>query len=694
MRSKARLFISSFLILLLCFQMIPGLFGVLAEPAAPADESLDAAADAGLIELPEAYPAYGREPMRGAEALDQTLDDALNVPGGSIHFTTGGNGPFVPVDFGDRLTAGAYGPCYATLTFTISMAQDSALFFEFNQYYYWIGDAAELLVNGQPSGWIDEKIRADGWTRAAYVAESTGEYSFELNVRLGENGFFHLDNFEYAASPADPALGEALNVPGGSLEFITFGHTDFTVEQQDGRTAVMSNSFYENFSCSVLRSLPVYLEAGQTLTFDYKAHGATTAHKFGFYANDKALFMASTYDNDEQWHSYTFTAPASKKYSFEWVFLRCVFSESAQMPCVFIDEIGIDRPGAIQTVTIDEALNVPGGELHFESSGTRPFYTEQLFGKAYAMCGAQYYSSGSGSLGITLQLDRNESFSFDYRTIGSHDNGYGMDFYVNDQRYVQTNGGAQPDGWVHFTFLAEEAGEYRFRWESVCGNASQHHFLFQAYLDNVTIEAPFDEELSAALNVSSGDIRFYTFGPDTYYPITLDGRYCAASDTENKRFFQGQIKTEYIYLNAGQSISFDYYLDFEDEETRAGFAFIEGIWDRLSTFPNRGNIGEWLSFSHVVEESGVYQFSWRFHGNDLRKMGRVLIDNVRIRAGGSGDVDHSGSVTVADAILALRAAMGLSELPDWEFIYADMNADGSITLSDAIAILRVAMSLE
>lgn len=66
MKSKARLFISSFLILLLCFQMIPGLFGVLAEPAAPADESLDAAADAGLIELPEAYPAYGREPMRGA----------------------------------------------------------------------------------------------------------------------------------------------------------------------------------------------------------------------------------------------------------------------------------------------------------------------------------------------------------------------------------------------------------------------------------------------------------------------------------------------------------------------------------------------------------------------------------------------------------------------------------------------------
>lgn len=57
-----------------------------------------------------------------------------------------------------------------------------------------------------------------------------------------------------------------------------------------------------------------------------------------------------------------------------------------------------------------------------------------------------------------------------------------------------------------------------------------------------------------------------------------------------------------------------------------------------------------------------------------------------------GDSDGSGSVTIADAILALRYSMGVIEsLPCFE--NADMDGNGSVNISDAVAILRLAMGL-
>ncbi|MBQ9557717.1 MAG: tyrosine-protein phosphatase [Clostridia bacterium] len=59
----------------------------------------------------------------------------------------------------------------------------------------------------------------------------------------------------------------------------------------------------------------------------------------------------------------------------------------------------------------------------------------------------------------------------------------------------------------------------------------------------------------------------------------------------------------------------------------------------------------------------------------------------------SGDVDGDGEVTVADALAALRASVGLSELEGAAFITADADADGEITVSDALRILRIAAKL-
>ncbi|MBQ7061174.1 MAG: S8 family serine peptidase [Clostridia bacterium] len=58
-----------------------------------------------------------------------------------------------------------------------------------------------------------------------------------------------------------------------------------------------------------------------------------------------------------------------------------------------------------------------------------------------------------------------------------------------------------------------------------------------------------------------------------------------------------------------------------------------------------------------------------------------------------GDCDLNGVVTVTDAVLALRHAMGLTVLEGSAFLAGDMDANGAISISDAVIILRIAMGL-
>ena len=61
-----------------------------------------------------------------------------------------------------------------------------------------------------------------------------------------------------------------------------------------------------------------------------------------------------------------------------------------------------------------------------------------------------------------------------------------------------------------------------------------------------------------------------------------------------------------------------------------------------------------------------------------------------------GDVDQDGSITAADARLALRRAVNLEDYVPGsvEFRAADVDFDNKITATDARSILRAAVNLE
>ena len=118
----------------------------------------------------------------------------------------------------------------------------------------------------------------------------------------------------------------------------------------------------------------------------------------------------------------------------------------------------------------------------------------------------------------------------------------------------------------------------------------------------------------------------------------------------------------------------------------------------ISTF-GRGNIGCWYQNANDQLTSNLIAYpdapflGWYENGE------RVSTELEYARAEGGdlvacfgGDADGDGEITATDAILALRAAMHLSQSTEGDEML-DINGSGRIDMADAILILRFAMHL-
>ena len=59
-----------------------------------------------------------------------------------------------------------------------------------------------------------------------------------------------------------------------------------------------------------------------------------------------------------------------------------------------------------------------------------------------------------------------------------------------------------------------------------------------------------------------------------------------------------------------------------------------------------------------------------------------------------GDMSYSGTIELADVIIALRMSLGFDEATDQDKIVGDMNDDGEVTLTDVILILRKSLGFD
>ena len=101
--------------------------------------------------------------------------------------------------------------------------------------------------------------------------------------------------------------------------------------------------------------------------------------------------------------------------------------------------------------------------------------------------------------------------------------------------------------------------------------------------------------------------------------------------------------------------------------------------------------------SSTLEENELNFLLEKFSKDNSVNRGEdcVKIDNVAFSGDAGmadGDVDGDGIVSVSDALLAMRGAMGTITLTASQLAHADLDGDGTVTASDALAIMRMAMN--
>ncbi len=211
---------------------------------------------------------------------------------------------------------------------------------------------------------------------------------------------------------------------------------------------------------------------------------------------------------------------------------------------------------------------------------------------------------------------------------------------------------------------------------------------------SVTVKAT--PTIDEALNVPGGTLHFdnnvgsYSFSVDL---SSDEGRVSAVSTNQGVSSSSSTI-TLTAQLNAGDELSFDWRVS---SETR---------YDVFKFLVNGTKVEEisgdtsWATYTYTAAAAGEYTFSWTYSkdGSVDRNDDCAWLDNVTLPGSGTpeyqlGDVDMDGRVSVTDAVMIMRHAMGLITLTEQQLALADVNADGSVGIVDATLALRIAMGI-
>ncbi|MBO4879815.1 MAG: dockerin type I repeat-containing protein [Clostridia bacterium] len=96
---------------------------------------------------------------------------------------------------------------------------------------------------------------------------------------------------------------------------------------------------------------------------------------------------------------------------------------------------------------------------------------------------------------------------------------------------------------------------------------------------------------------------------------------------------------------------------------------------------------------HAYSQNGLFVGWFDENGFVSSETVLELSEGCNYRAVFAGDANDNNMIDVTDAIIVLRAAMGLVELTPERIIASDVSGDGELTVVDAVTILRAAMGI-
>lgn len=515
-------------------------------------------------------------------------------------------------------------------------------------------------------------------------------------------------------------LNEALNVPGGTLSFQTSSDYPWAVE---GDFAISTNSGMANTTSSVWTN--VTTSSGDMLGFEFWALGEGE----GEYVFDGLQLIidgsvVAQWWQTNSWQRYSMELPAGsheirftykKDYSIDGIYdfamLDNVYVGQTILPSsISVSPVSVAagrRAYVNYTVLPDDAMDksctFATANPNIATVDENGVVTGVSLGSTTVTVtsAANPSVSGTASVTVTEAAGGVELEGFVLMDFDSDNLTYNwVRFYDTDPSFVETTarmptdtyGAAYYNGNVYgylygandTRFFVMDAQTHQLSYPGgSSGNAMVRGMAYN--YANDTMYAIVNDAL-ATVNLETGALSViadFTGSADDLMTIAIDGEGNAYGLTLNS------IKTSLVRINLNNAVC------TELGELALGLNFAQSMtWDHGT------NTLYWARELDVTD-SGLYKIN--IDTLAVTPCGSIGRQGMEISClyttsepgdgGLIGDADLNGSVTIADAILALRHAMGLSTLSGQGLINADTDKNGSVTTADAIVILRIAMGL-
>ncbi len=449
-----------------------------------------------------------------------------------------------------------------------------------------------------------------------------------------------------------------LNGENTSLHFTSPGNYPWVVDGD----SVYSGNAGVNSSTSVLES-KVKLEAYQRITFSYKVSSQQNGDFLRFKVDGETVFETS---GSVGWQEYSYVIPGLGPKTLSWEFSKDASGASGSDKA-WLRNVVLEN--SLSTVINDGDFDEP---FEFTSTGAYPWVVDGDSAKS----GNAGVNSSVSEVSTSRRLLEGISVTFFYKTsCGAGDK---LEFLVNGTPVLTVTSATD---WTAFEYEIPATGNYTFTFRytkdgsGAVGSDCAWVKGFKLFYS-----------LAGALNVPGGNLVFNSSGT---YPWVVEGGY-AKSGNKGVSSSESTL-TMSVFMQEGDELTFRAKVSSEQNYDKYTFT-VNGA----KQFERSGYV-DWFTYTFVAQQDGSYNFVWKYTKdyNVDNDADEAYLDDVCLTSVGGlmGDSNNNGSIEVADALLALRFAMGLIGETELSTHNADMDENGTVSVGDAVVILRMALGL-
>ncbi len=205
----------------------------------------------------------------------------------------------------------------------------------------------------------------------------------------------------------DASLNSALNIEGGTIDFVSSGDYPWTVVTEGDRTFAQSGNAGQASSSSILTAT-VTLSSSMKLFFDFKAWGegsSTAWDKCEFLVDGVAQFAYGARQND--WETYSVPLTAGT-HTLTWQYIK---DSSVNYPG---DYFAVDNV----CLVVDLSAALSDGAFPVTSSGAYPWIVMTEGARTYVQSGNASVASSTSEMTSTVMVHNSSILSFDFKAWG------------------------------------------------------------------------------------------------------------------------------------------------------------------------------------------------------------------------------------------------------------------------------------